>query len=69
MQQGLQVFVISWRNPDARHADWGFDTYVQAISEALDAATDLRHRPGSAVRLLLGRDPVDADRGCPDRHR
>jgi len=38
VQQGLQVFVISWRNPDARHADWGFDTYVQAISESLDAA-------------------------------
>ena len=38
VQQGLQVFVISWRNPDARHADWGFDTYVQATSEALDAA-------------------------------
>jgi polyhydroxyalkanoate synthase len=35
--QGLQVFVISWRNPDARHADWGFDTYVQAIFDALDA--------------------------------
>jgi poly[(R)-3-hydroxyalkanoate] polymerase subunit PhaC len=35
--QGLQVFVVSWRNPDARHADWGFDTYVQAILDALDA--------------------------------
>ena len=38
VQQGLQVFVISWRNPDARHADWGFDTYVQAIVDAVDAA-------------------------------
>ena len=35
--QGLQVFVVSWRNPDARHAGWGFDTYVQAICDALDA--------------------------------
>jgi polyhydroxyalkanoate synthase len=41
VQHGLQVFVISWRNPDARHADWGFDTYVQAISEALDAASTI----------------------------
>ena len=24
---GQQVFVISWRNPDARHADWDLDTY------------------------------------------
>ena len=38
VRQGQQVFVISWRNPDARHADWGLDTYVQAVLEALDAA-------------------------------
>ena len=35
--QGLQVFSISWRNPDARHAKWGFDTYGQAILDAMDA--------------------------------
>jgi polyhydroxyalkanoate synthase len=23
VDSGLQVFVISWRNPDARHRDWG----------------------------------------------
>jgi polyhydroxyalkanoate synthase len=37
VQQGQQVFVISWRNPDARHADWGLDTYVQAVLDAIDA--------------------------------
>jgi len=37
VSQGQQVFVMSWRNPDARHAAWGFDEYVQAIIEALDA--------------------------------
>jgi polyhydroxyalkanoate synthase subunit PhaC len=36
VQNGQQVFVISWRNPDARHADWGLDTYVTAVLEALD---------------------------------
>ncbi len=25
--QGHQVFVVSWRNPDARHRDWNLDTY------------------------------------------
>jgi polyhydroxyalkanoate synthase subunit PhaC len=35
--QGQQVFVISWRNPQARHRDWGFDTYGAAIVEAMDA--------------------------------
>jgi polyhydroxyalkanoate synthase subunit PhaC len=34
---GQQVFVISWRNPDARHAGWGLDTYVQAVLDALSA--------------------------------
>jgi polyhydroxyalkanoate synthase subunit PhaC len=34
---GQQVFVISWRNPDARYAGWGLDTYVQSVLDALDA--------------------------------
>jgi polyhydroxyalkanoate synthase len=41
VQQGQQVFVMSWRNPDARHSKWGFDTYVRAILEALDATQDI----------------------------
>ena len=35
--QGHQVFVLSWRNPDARHRDWDLDTYGGAIVSALDA--------------------------------
>ena len=35
---GQQVYCISWRNPDARHADWGVDTYGEAILEAMTAA-------------------------------
>ncbi len=38
VSQGLQVFMISWRNPDARHAKWDIDTYGQAILDAMDAA-------------------------------
>ena len=41
VQQGQQVFVMSWRNPDARHSEWGFDTYVGAILEALDAVEEV----------------------------
>jgi polyhydroxyalkanoate synthase len=37
LQQGLQVFVISWRNPDARHREWDSDIYGQAIVDAMDA--------------------------------
>jgi polyhydroxyalkanoate synthase len=35
---GQQVFVISWRNPRAEHADWGLDAYGSAIVEVMDAA-------------------------------
>ncbi len=37
VRAGQQVFVVSWRNPDARHAAWGLDAYVQAVLDALDA--------------------------------
>ena len=43
MQNGQQVFVISWRNPDARHSAWGLDTYVMAVLDALERRrADLR---------------------------
>ncbi|WP_018180194.1 PHA/PHB synthase family protein [Jongsikchunia kroppenstedtii] len=37
LRGGQQVFTISWRNPTAKHRDWGFDAYGKAIIEALDA--------------------------------
>lgn len=41
VQQGQQVFVISWRNPDARHRDWGIDEYAEAILESFDAVAEV----------------------------
>jgi polyhydroxyalkanoate synthase len=41
LDQGQQVFAISWRNPKARHRAWGFDTYGQAIIDALDAVEQI----------------------------
>jgi polyhydroxyalkanoate synthase subunit PhaC len=49
--RGLQVFMISWRNPDARHAKWDLDTYGQAILEAMDAAVRIT---GSEQTVLAG---------------
>jgi polyhydroxyalkanoate synthase len=37
LSMGQQVFVMSWRNPDARHRDWGLDTYGAALTDALAA--------------------------------
>ncbi|WP_300453138.1 alpha/beta fold hydrolase [Accumulibacter sp.] len=41
LQQGKQVFIISWRNPRPEHADWGFDTYAGSAREALLAALEI----------------------------
>ncbi|WP_034274471.1 PHA/PHB synthase family protein [Haloechinothrix halophila] len=38
VQNGLQVFALSWRNPQAKYKDWGLPTYVQAVLDAMDAA-------------------------------
>ncbi len=48
---GQQVFMISWRNPDARHAAWDFSTYGQAILDAMDAAARIT---GSSQTALMG---------------
>jgi polyhydroxyalkanoate synthase len=48
---GLQVFMISWRNPDARHAAWDFSTYGQAVLDAMDATERIT---GSEQTALLG---------------
>ena len=50
--QGHQVFVVSWRNPDARHRDWGLDTYGGAIVAALDAARAISGAPEASVLAL-----------------
>jgi poly[(R)-3-hydroxyalkanoate] polymerase subunit PhaC len=48
---GLQVFMMSWRNPDSRHATWGFDTYGQAVLDAMDAVARIT---GSEQTALTG---------------
>jgi polyhydroxyalkanoate synthase len=50
--QGHQVFTISWRNPDVRHARWGFDTYGAAILDAVDAARTVAGAPSAALLSL-----------------
>ena len=49
--RGQQVFMISWRNPDVRHAKWDLDTYGAAILDAMDAAARIT---GSEQTVLAG---------------
>ncbi|MDV3439634.1 class II poly(R)-hydroxyalkanoic acid synthase [Pseudomonas otitidis] len=51
LKNGLQVFAISWRNPDARHREWGLSSYVQALEEATDVC---RAITGSKDLNLVG---------------
>jgi polyhydroxyalkanoate synthase subunit PhaC len=43
LKQGHQVFAISWRNPTAQQRNWDFDTYGQAIVDALGAVNKITH--------------------------
>ena len=48
---------MSWRNPDAEHGHFDFDTYAQAVLEARDAAARDRRRDAvNVIGGLLGRD-------------
>jgi len=48
---GVQVFMMSWRNPDARHAKWDLDTYGQAVLDAMDVTARIT---GSERTALAG---------------
>jgi polyhydroxyalkanoate synthase len=43
--EGQQVFMISWRNPDAAHGHFDLDTYAAAVLEARAAVADISQQP------------------------
>jgi polyhydroxyalkanoate synthase len=51
LDSGIQVFCVSWRNPTAAHREWGLDTYVAALDEAVDVARGLT---GSGDISMMG---------------
>jgi len=51
VESGIQTFAVSWRNPTAANRDWGLDTYVAALDEAVDAAREIS---GSEDISMLG---------------
>jgi polyhydroxyalkanoate synthase len=45
LQQGLQVFMISWRNPDEGQGHFDLDTYARAMLDARDAVEEISGSP------------------------
>ena len=41
LDSGIQPFCVSWRNPTEVNRDWGLDTYVAALDEAVDVAREI----------------------------
>jgi polyhydroxyalkanoate synthase len=71
VSQGLQVFMISWRNPTKEQADWGLDTYAQGVLDAVDVAREVTGSPdvvtmglcagGQVMTTALNHLAADAD--------
>ncbi|MGH8436594.1 MAG: class II poly(R)-hydroxyalkanoic acid synthase [Pseudomonas sp.] len=36
LRNGLQTFIVSWRNPTKAQREWGLSTYIEALKEAID---------------------------------
>ena len=45
VESGVQLFVISWRNPTAEEGHWGLEDYVTALDEAVDVARAITGSP------------------------
>jgi polyhydroxyalkanoate synthase subunit PhaC len=54
LQQGQQMFVISWRNPEAEHGSWGLDNYADAILAALDATCSVGQSEQAQLLAFCG---------------
>lgn len=51
LRNGIQTFIISWRNPTKAHREWGLSTYIEALKEAIDVVCAIT---GSADLNTLG---------------
>ncbi|MBD9413035.1 class II poly(R)-hydroxyalkanoic acid synthase [Pseudomonas sp. PDM16] len=51
LRNGVQTFVVSWRNPTKAQREWGLSTYIEALKEAVDVVTAIT---GSKDINMLG---------------
>src|SRR5262249_38938015 len=45
VDSGVQLFVVSWRNPGVEQGHWGLEDYVMALDEAVEAARRITGSP------------------------
>jgi polyhydroxyalkanoate synthase len=45
IQQGIQLYGVSWRNPTAKERDWNFDTYADAALRAIEVVCSISESP------------------------
>jgi polyhydroxyalkanoate synthase len=43
--RGLQMFMLSWRNPAAEQGRWDLDTYARTVSSAIDTVREITGSP------------------------
>nr|WP_298142047.1 class II poly(R)-hydroxyalkanoic acid synthase [uncultured Pseudomonas sp.] len=51
LRNGIQTFVVSWRNPTKAQREWGLSTYIEALKEAIEVVCKVT---GSADINMLG---------------
>ena len=51
LRNGIQTFVVSWRNPTKAQREWGLSTYIEALKEAINVVLAIT---GSKDLNMLG---------------
>ena len=65
VQAGVQVFAMSWRNPEAKHANWSLDTYAEGVIGALEVVRSVtRQRKADVIGLCAGGTTAAAAAGA-----
>jgi polyhydroxyalkanoate synthase len=45
VSQGLNHFVVSWRNPQSEHRNWGLEDYIRSALEAVESVAAIAGTP------------------------
>ncbi|MGV8183398.1 class II poly(R)-hydroxyalkanoic acid synthase, partial [Pseudomonas aeruginosa] len=41
LRNGVQTFIVSWRNPTKSQREWGLTTYIEALKEAIEVVLSI----------------------------